>query len=334
VFPPQLVSQHEAHVDKTTSRTVSVRAVTLPLAVLRMLALCLLPLASACSDDRPAYQPEYSTNPSATTTTYSFAPHPLMNPQKLAEIYGAMLNTLNRSLAPDRITLKLEASQNYAAFNDKIRRRQVHFALPNPYQTVLSQEHGYNIFGKMDNDELFRGIILVRKSSPVTSIAGLKGAKVSFPAPTALAATLLPELYMKEHGLDPRTEITQVFVGTHDSVLLNVSVGVTEAGCTSPRAWALFKRENPDKAKLIEPRWQTDTLPNNGLVALDTVPEHVRYKVAQAILHLHESAEGQRILTMAGVSRFVPATSETFAPVRAFIARYNSSVRRLKGLDE
>jgi len=320
-------------VDKTTKRS-GIRSIASPLAALRLLALCLLPLASACSNDRPAYQPEYATNPSATATVYSFAPHPLMNPQKLAEVYGAMLYALNRSLAPERITLKVEASQNYAAFNEKIRRRQVHFALPNPYQTLLSQDYGYKIFGKMDNDESFCGIILVRKNSPISNIAGLKGARVSFPAPTALAATLLPELYMKDHGLDPRTEITQVFVGTHDSVLLNVSVGVTQAGCTWPAAWLAFQKEQPDKARLIEPRWQTDTLPSNGLVALETVPEHVRHKVAQAFMHLHESAEGQRILAMAGVSRFVPATNETYAPVRAFIARYNSSVRQLKGLDE
>jgi len=299
-----------------------------------MLVLCLLPLVNACSDSPPAYQPEYATKPPATGTVYSFAPHPLMNPQKLAEIYGAMIDALNRSLAQDRITLKVETSLNYAAFNEKIRLKQVHFALPNPYQTVLSQEHGYKIFAKATPDDDFRGIILLRKNCPITNITELKGAKVSFPAPTALAATLMPELYMKEHGLDPRTEIRQVFVGTHDSVMLNVCLGVTQAGCTWPTAWRAFQADQPDQAKLIEPRWETTTLPNNGLVALESIPEHVRFKVAQAFTHLHESAEGQRILAMAGVNRFVPATSSTYEPVREFITRYNRSVRQLKGLDE
>jgi len=321
-------------VDKTIRPFRGKRLISRTCAVLRLLTLCLLPLLTACSDDHPAYQPEYATTPPATATVFSFAPHPLMNPQKLAEIYGAMVDALNRSLAPDRITLKLEVSQSYAAFNEKIRRRQVRFALPNPYQTVLSQDYGYRIFGKMDNDEAFRGLIFMRKNSPIATVTGLKGARVSFPAPTALAATMLPELFFKENGLDPRTELTQVFVGTHDSVLLNVSLGVTEAGCTSPRAWALFQRENPEQARLIEPRWQTDALPNNGLVALESIPEHVRHKVAQAFLHLHESPEGQRILTMAGINRFVPANSGTYAPVRGFITRYTGSVRQLKGLDE
>jgi len=298
-----------------------------------LFCLC-LGLSGCFEADRPPYEPKYASEPPVRVTQYIFAPHPLMNPQKLAEVYGALLDLLNKRLAADHIQLKLETSLSYAAFNRKIVGRAVHFALPNPYQTLLAQDFGYAIFGKMSRDDDFRGIILLRKKSPITTVAGLKGASVSFPAPTALAATLLPELFLKEHGVDPAKDIVQSFVGTHDSAMLNVCLGVTDAACTWPIAWQTFQKERPDQAKSIEVRWRTPSLPNNGLIALSTVPAPVRAKVAQALFHIHESPEGRRILTMAGVERFEPADNATFAPVSDFLARYNRRVRQLKGLNE
>lgn len=304
-------------------------------ALLLCLPLCLPLLLAGCSDSKePLYKPEFSANPPVSAAQYIFAPHPLMPPQKLAEVYGALVDQINLRLAPDRIRLKLEASSSYAAFNEKLRERKVHFALPNPYQTVLAVERGYLIFGKMDRDEDFRGIILMRKDSPAPALRALKGATVAFPAPTALAATMMLELYMKENGLDPTRDITQLFSGTHDSAIMSVCIGSAAAACTWPPAWAAYQREHPEQAQLLAVRWQTATLPNNGLVALDSVPEHVRAKVARAFLTLHDDPEGQRMLQMAGTPRFVEANSATFAPVGAFIQRYQASVRALKGLNE
>ncbi|GAB6124522.1 hypothetical protein JCM14124_02280 [Humidesulfovibrio idahonensis] len=296
---------------------------------------CLCFLFWACGNaDQPAYAPKYSAEPTVRVTQYIFAPHPLMSPQKLAEIYGALLDMVNKRLASEHVELKLETSLTYAAFNEKLAAGKVHFALPNPYQTVLSLEHGYAVFGKMSRDEDFRGIILLRKNSPITTLAGLKGASVSFPAPTALAATMMPELFLREHGIDPAKDIVQRFVGTHDSAMLNVCLDVTQAACTSPRAWQVFQKERPAQARLIAVRWQTPALPNNGLVALQSVPAQVRDKVAQALFHIHETPEGRRVLNMAGVERFEPANDATFAPVRDFIARYTNAVREPKGLNE
>lgn len=299
-----------------------------------LLAFVLLSLAACADAETPLYKPQYTANPPAGATQYIFAPHPLMAPQKLAEVYGALVDQLNQRLARDRITLKLEASSSYAAFNEKLRTRKVHFALPNPYQTVLAQNYGYKIFGKADRDEDFRGIILLRRDFPLATIQGLKGATVAFPAPTALAATMMPELFLKENGLDPRRDITQLFTGAHDSALISACLGSAAAACTWPRAWDMFQKEHPEEARLLAVRWRTTTLPDNGLVALDSVPEHVRSKVAQAFFQLHESPEGKRVALLSGTPRYIPADNATYAPVHAFIARYSGSVRTPKGLNE
>lgn len=308
-----------------TSRRSAARALALVL---------LLGLAGCSSEPPPLYQPQYGDSPPAAVTAYVFAPHPLFNPQKMAEVYGAIVDHVNAALAGERIRLKLEASRSYAAFNEKLRKRQVHFALPNPYQTVLSLDCGYAVFGKMADDEAFCGVILVRKDNPVDSLQGLRGGTVSFPAPTALAATMLPELFLKENGVDPRRDIHQVFVGTHDSVLMNVCIGASAAGCTWPAAWESFRKDRPDMARRIEIRWRTGSLPSNGLVARDDVPASVRDKVAETLFRLKDSPEGRRLLQAAAATAFVPADAGAYAPVHAFIKRYERAVRPLKGLNE
>lgn len=299
-----------------------------------LMAFVLLSLAACTDAEGPLYKPQYTANPPAGSTQFIFAPHPLMTPQKLAETYGALVDQLNQRLARDRIVLKLEASSSYAAFNEKLRGRKVHFALPNPYQTVLAQNYGYRIFGKADRDVDFRGIILLRRDVSLASPQGLRGSTVAFPAPTALAATMMPELFLKENGLDPRRDITQLFTGTHDSALISACLGSATAVCTWPRAWEMFQKEHPQEARLLTVRWRTPSLPDNGLVALDSVPEHVRSKVAQAFFQLHQSPESRRIMLLSGTPRYIPADNATYAPVHAFIARYNAAVRPLKGLNE
>lgn len=294
-----------------------------------MLTLTAMLILTNCSDSGPPkYQPTYSETPPANSTVYIFSPHPMLNPQKLAEIYGAIIDQLNEHLAADHITLKLEVSRNYADFEEKLQHRQMHFALPNPYETVLAQDWGYMIFGKMDSQ--FQGVILMRKDSPITNVQGLKGSTVSFAAFTALAGTMMPELFLQEHGVNPKVDITQAFVGTHDSAIMNVFIGNAVAACSSLRAWQVFQHDHPDQAHLLEVRWRTDILPNNGLVARNDLPEDVQRKVAQAFFQLSEKPESQRILNAAGTSGFVPADNATYAPVYDFIKRYERTIRPLK----
>lgn len=308
-------------------------------ALYRLLAAacaCALLLAqAACSDgDGGRYEPRYGEAAPTEGSVYVFASHPRFSPQKMAEAYGAIVDAVNKRLAADGIRLRLEASRDYKGFNEKLRRRQVHFALPNPYQAVLAQDFGYGIFGKMDDDDEFRGVIVVRKDSPVATLDQLRGKTVSFPAPTALAGTMMPELFLHENGVNPLRDIREVFAGNHTSVLMNVVIGSSAAGCTYLAAWRGFVHERPDMADQLEIRWRTNSLPNNGLIVRDDVPPEVRDKVAAALFALGEHPEGQQILHAAETRGFVPADAATFAPVRDFMQKYEKAVRPLQGLYE
>ncbi|WP_428568486.1 MAG: phosphate/phosphite/phosphonate ABC transporter substrate-binding protein [Solidesulfovibrio sp. DCME] len=293
------------------------------------LLLCVLTLTGCSGDDQAAYAPTYSSTPPTLSTRCVLGVHPLHNPQKLFEIYEPLLRHLNARLGIPHVRLVLEASNTYQDFDAKLARRALHFALPNPYRTLTGQDCGYRIFAKMDNDEDFRGVIILRKDSDIRAVADLRGKSISCPAPTALAATMMPQLYLRQHGLASLDEVETLYVGTHDSALMNVLLGRTSAASTWPPAWRAFLAERPEARGILEVRWQTDTLPSNGLLVRDDVPAAVADRVRDLILGLDASPEGRDILRRIGIPRFVAADSQTFAPVAAFLREFEGLVRPL-----
>lgn len=297
---------------------------------LRILAAGLCALAvwalSACTaGDGPEYAPTFSPVATSTEAVYVFGVHPLHNPQRLHEVFGPLMTYLSQNI--DGARFRLEASRNYAAYDEKLYARQFHFALPNPYQTINAVKQGYRVFGKMGDDENFRGIILVRKDSGIQDVSDLRGKAVSYPAPTALAATMLPQYYLHSHGLDVMRDVDNRYVGSQESSIMNVYLGDVAAGATWPPPWKALSRERPELLEALEIKWQTESLPNNGLVVLPEVPAEVVAQVGRVLFTLHQTEDGRAILARIGLSRFEPADDATYQPVREFIARFSAEVR-------
>jgi len=259
---------------------------------------------------------------------YIFGIHPLHNPQRLFKVFEPMMAYLSAHI--DGVSFKLEASRNYAAYDKKLYAKKFHFSLPNPYQTINSIDVGYRVFAKMGDDQNFRGIILVRKDSGIRQVSDLKGKAVSYPAPTALAATMMPQYYIQIHGVDVMTELDNHYVGSQESSVMNVFHGNTAAASTWPPPWRALSKERPELAQQLEVIWQTPPLLNNGLVVHPDVPDQITEQVSQHLTSLHQHAEGLAILARMELSRYETANNATYQPIRDFIRLFSNTVRPLK----
>ena len=285
-------------------------------------------LISACDEDSSlAYAPEFSDKKSNSITQYIFGVHPLHNPQRLHDVFEPLMQYLSNNINNARF--KLEASRNYAAYDKKLYAKKFDFGLPNPYQTINAVDKGYLVFAKMGDDNNFRGIFLVRKDSGINKPTDLIGKAVSYPAPTALAATMMPQYYLQTHGVDVMNDLDNRYVGSQESSIMNVYHGDTSAGSTWPPPWAALSKERPELAQELKVIWQTKPLPNNGLVALTTVPQDIVNQVQSLLVNLHKSEAGKVILKRINLSRFEPANNETYQPVREFVATFSNTVRTL-----
>jgi phosphonate transport system substrate-binding protein len=274
------------------------------------------------------YQPTFGKHSLGGEKEYIVGIHPLHNPKRLFDVYGPIVDTINTRIPNSRF--KLEASRNYEEFEKKLYNGHFDFAMPNPLQTIKSLDHGYRVFGKMADDQEFRGIILVRKDSGIHDVGDLKGKAVSYPAKTALAATLMPQYYLHTHGININTDIENRYVGSQESAIMNVLLGHVAAAATWPVPWKTFSAENPEQAAQLEVKWQTEALQNNGWVVRNDIPAPLADQFAAALFSLQESEAGQKLLAAVPVSRFETANDQTYAPAQAFLKVFSQTVRPLE----
>lgn len=293
----------------------------------RLLLVFIALTLTACSPGNGNNEPRYTSQGQKSDHEYVFAIHPLHNPVRLFEIYDPLIDYLNRNIPG--VTFRLEASRNYEEFEKKLYSRQFDFALPNPYQTLNSLKHGYHVIAKMGDDDKFTGVILVRRDSGIEKVTDLKGRKVSYPARTALAATMMPQYYFQTHGLDVNRDIENLYVGSQESSIMNVYLGAVAAGATWPLPWNAFKKEHPDKARELEPKWETAPLINNGVVARNDVPEQIASQVAHLLDTLHTTEEGRTILARMPLSRFELADDQRYHMIEDFLHKYSQTVHPL-----
>lgn len=296
--------------------------------MLRLASWCvlgLLLLAGCTKQDDGGYQLELSAQHKAPLKEYVVGIHPLHNPKRLMEVYGPVIEYINANIP--EASFKLEASRNYEEFENKLYKGHYDLAMPNPYQTIRSLKHGYRVFGKMADDQDFRGIILVRKDSGIHQVTDLRGKAVAYPAKSALAATMLPQYYLQIHGIDVNQDIENRYVGSQESAILGVLRGHVAAAATWPVPWKAFVMEHPDQASQLEVKWETESLLNNGWVVRQDVPADLAARFATLLFSLQESEDGRRMLARLPISRFEPATDATYAPVIAFLEKFSKEVR-------
>lgn len=297
---------------------------------LSFLGILVLLNLSACRDqEQEGYSPRFTTAPAISEIEYVFGVHPLHNPQRLFEVFGPMMEYLSNNI--EGVSFRLEASRNYPAFDQKLYAQKFDFALPNPFQTINAVDKGYQVFGKIGLDRNFRGIILVRKDSRIEKVSDLKGEAVSYPAPTALAATMMPQYYLQSHGIDVMTELDNRYVGSQESAMMNVYLGLTKAAGTWPPPWNEFRKQRPEVAAELRVIWDTEPLVALGLVVLPRVPEAIVEQVIQLLTTPDAHGQGPEVLWRSEFSGVVQrADNDTYLVVREFLEKFSQQVRPLE----
>lgn len=295
---------------------------------LRAALLASLFLLAACERNPAGNAPAFSDRPAqaAAKTVLILGVHPLHNPQMLFDHFQPLVDSLNREL--EGVEIRLEAARDYPSYEAKLYAGYFHLAMPNPYEAVEAARHGYRFFARWNNDAEFRGLCLVRKDAGIHSVADLKGRAVAYPAPSALAATMLPQWHLKQHGLDVFKDLDTRYVGTQESAILNVLQGTTALGCTWPPPWRSFQQTRAADAQQLTPLFQTETLPSVAVMARTDVPPALLEKVREHLLKLDQSEAGRGILALIGIPGFAVADHATYQPVSDFIARFSAQVRQ------
>lgn len=283
----------------------------------------------ACNEQAPAsLGPQYGAAlPVDGPTPLRLLIHPLHNPKQLLRTYQPLVEEWGRCLPGYRF--QIEASRDYDHFEQKMTSRSAELLLPNPLQAVMAMRHGYSVAAMAGDPEDFRGLLLVAHDSDIRTIADLKGKRVAYPAPTALAATVLPQWMMHRNGLDVMREVTHLYVGSQTSAMLSVLNGVADVASVWPVPWRLFLREFPERAGRLRVLAQTPHLVNNAFMVRSDLHPLLVQVLSDVLLGMHLSPAGQQVLAAAEMTRFHAATDASYQVVSELVDVFSREVRPL-----
>jgi len=281
-------------------------------------------LFSGCTSEEGKIKRYKPSSDSAQESELIVGVHPYLNAQKTFLAYEPIFHYFEENLKG--VHFRLETSLNYADYERKLYSGHFDIALPNPYQTLKALEHGYRIVAKVKPDSEFRGIIVARKDKHIRFVEQLRAEAISFPASTALAATMMPKWFLYERGLNVDKDSSPRYVGSQYSSIMNAYSGDSVAAATWPSPWKTWQKENPEKAAEMEILWETPVLINNGLVVRSDLNVSIVQKIVESLCALDQHSRGVELLKSTGFEGFERASDRTYTPVKEFLQRYEQTL--------
>ncbi len=239
--------------------------------------------------------------------TYTVGVVPQFDIRRIHAIWRPILNELEERTGHHFV---LRGSATIPAFEKEFSTGNFDFAYMNPYHVVIaSRDQGYVPLVRDVGRKLY-GIIVVRKDSPIKSVAELDGKKVVFPAPNALGATLLSRSELLDKY---QVSVSPDFVQTHSSVYLNVALGEAVAGGGVQKTLA---RQAPEISDTLRVLYRTQKVSPHPFTVHSRVPESVRQKVLDAMLDMGKTDKGQKMLAKIPVKQIGPAAMSDYSPLK------------------
>ena len=172
------------------------------------------------ADQQQAALGEVATT-DARTLTFGIVPQ--QSASRLARMWGPLIERLSSDLG---MAVQFETTKDIPTFEACLAAGAYDIAYMNPvHYTIFSNATGYQALAHQSQKRL-RGLIVVRKDSPIQSLDQLQGAEVAFPSPGAFGASVVPRAEMRSRGID----FDPQYVKSHDSVYRAVIAGLMPAG--------------------------------------------------------------------------------------------------------
>ncbi len=240
--------------------------------------------------------------------TYSFAVVPQYEQRKLYAIWKPIVDEVSKRSGVD---LKLVATLTVPDFEKELSKGSYDFVYANPYH-ILRESSRQGYVPLLRDKVPLRGVLVVRRDSPVKELAELDGKTLAIPSFNAVGASLLirADLERLHHvRMNPQN------VKTHTSVYLHVANGLAAAGGGVEKTLAEQDKAVQDALRVI---YTTREMPSHPVAAHPRLPPAVRSRVEAAFLDLAATESGRVLLREVPMLEVVPTSMKEYQPMRAW----------------
>ncbi len=218
--------------------------------------------------------------------SYTFGVVPQYEQRKLFATWSPILNELEKRTG---LSFRLVSAPTIPAFDKECLKGTYDFIYLSPYVLLKANESVGYLPIVRDRTEL-RGILVVRKDSPVTSPSELNGKTVAFPSPNAVGASLLMRADLTNLF---RIRFDPLYVSSHGSVYLHVAKGLADAGGGVEKTLQEQEGAVRDALKVI---YVTRPMPSHPVASHPRVPGPNAEKVRRAFIEMEASPDAMELL--------------------------------------
>jgi len=148
---------------------------------------------------------------------------PLYSAITLFDRFDPLMRYLSRKTGYE---FKLVIPKDFEDFFDIVKQGKVDFSYSNPYIYIQLADKGFlTAFVNtvlQESGDIFRGIIITHKDSPIRTLKDLKGKKVMVVSYKSAGGFLAQKLFLSENNIDVSKDLSIIDGKRQEEVILNV----------------------------------------------------------------------------------------------------------------
>ncbi|MBA2667379.1 MAG: phosphate/phosphite/phosphonate ABC transporter substrate-binding protein [Trueperaceae bacterium] len=249
-----------------------------------------------------------------------------MVPSREADVIVDSLQPIADMLAA-RLLIPVDTfvSTNFVGLVEAVGTGRVDIGLFGPAALVQAMDvHGAEVIlaSVRRGSTTYRSQFNVRCDSGIDDFEDLRGGSIAFVDPGSASGYQFPYVSLLQRGINPDTEMTSIFAGSHDAAALavyngDVDVAVTFGGSPGSDGRETIEADFPDVKDVVCILGFSDDIPNDGAVVRQGLDPELVEQITQAMIDIAETDEG-RVHTEAlfNVTAFARVDAEAYDIVR------------------
>lgn len=243
---------------------------------------------------------------------------PLYSAITLFDRFDPLMRYLTRKTGYE---FKLIIPKDFEDFFDIVKQGKVEFSYSNPYIYIQLADKGFlRAFANtilQQTGDIFRGIIITHKDSPIRTLNDLKGKKVMVVSYKSAGGFLAQKLFLYENNIDVSKDLSLIDGKRQEEVILNVYRKNVDAGFVRESALDVLEEEiDLGKIRILA---KTPYIANWPFAATKNTDEKMIALVQRNLLEL----KGGEILRAAHLTGFKPASDKDFDTLREWIHKHD-----------
>lgn len=216
------------------------------------------------------------------------------------------------------LAVKIQVATDYAGVITAMQFKHVDVAYYGPKSYVEAAERAGAEALAMevaeDGSKGYKGVIIAKKGSPITTMEAAKGKVWAFTDPNSTSGTLVPTVYfVKTLKIEPEKYFSKViYSGSHEASILSVKGGKVDLASTNDLDLARGNGKSWDTEKDFQILWTSELIPGSPMACRKDLPDSLKKALKEAFLSYNDQ-EGLKKLKLKG---YAEATDKAYDPIR------------------